>query len=138
MCWSIAVRPRKCSLLCPILSGLELTYDGDGANTEIARDPSFDADASSYTASVGHTTDRITVAATTNNDSAVVANRDTADAEGVDDCHLVALAVGRNTIRVRVTAQDGNTVQTYTVALTRSATSSYGAFNGLKETPVST
>ena len=42
-----------------------------------------------------------------------------ADADGVEDGHQVALAVGQNVIKVRVTSQDGSMTRTYTVTVTR-------------------
>ena len=121
------------------LSRLELTYDDGGTETAIVLDPSFDADTTSYAASVGNTVDRITVAATRNDDNAVVAYLDAdddpiADADDTEDGHQVALAVGQNTIRVRVTAENGNTTQNYSAVVSRAAASSDAALSRLELT----
>ena len=71
-----------------------------------------------YTALVGHAVMETTVTATASDDHASVE----VTPEDADDGTLgnqVALAVGETTISVEVTAQDGETTQTYTVMVTR-------------------
>ena len=69
-----------------------------------------------YTASVANDVDETTVTPTVNDDGAAYAIKlgGVADADGV-----IPLAVGSNVITIEVTAEDGNTVKTYTVTVTR-------------------
>ena len=71
-----------------------------------------------YTASVENDVTETTVSATANDGGAtyVIKLDGTEDADGT-----VSLAVGANAITVEVTAEDGNTVKTYTVTVTRAA-----------------
>ena len=91
------------------LSGLELSGVDFGT---------FDPATSGYAAEAGHDATETTVTPTTNDDGAtyVVKLDGVADADGV-----IPLAVGSNVIAVEVTAEDGNTVKTYTVTVTRAA-----------------
>ena len=104
------------------LSALSLA-DGDGNTVPLS--PAFDAATTSYTASAANTVARITVAAT-ENDGGAEANyfdgSDNAltDADGNDaNGFQVDLKAGANTIKVKVTAEDNDTTQTYTVVVTR-------------------
>ena len=102
------------------LSTLELS---DGTNP-IALHQTFDAQTTAYTAEVGNTVGTITVRPTTNDDYATVAyldaaNRVLADTDTNTDHHQVALDVGANTIKVRVTAENTTTTKTYTVRVNR-------------------
>ena len=102
------------------LSTLELS---DGTNP-IALHQTFDAQTTTYTAEVGNTVGTITVTPTTNDDYATVAyldaaNRVLADTDTITDHHQVALDVGANTIKVRVTAENTTTTKTYTVRVNR-------------------
>ena len=86
--------------------------------------PAFTASVTGYTATVGNAVETVTVTATRNHDDAAVAYLDEndsvlADADAGTPGQQVALSVGANTIKVRVTAQDQSTTQTYTVVLTR-------------------
>ena len=76
----------------------------------------FDADTISYSAGVGTDVNETTVTATPNHSGAgyVVSLGDTRFDDGV-----VPLTVGDNVVTVEVTAQDGETRQTYTVTVTR-------------------
>ena len=89
--------------------------------------PVFPSGTTAYTASVGYTVSRITVTATTTDSGATVTFLDgndaaLADADGVTNGHQVDLEVGANVIKVKVTAEDGDTTRTYTVTVTREAT----------------
>ena len=89
--------------------------------------PVFPSGTTAYTASVGYTVSRITVTATTTDSGATVTFLDgnaaaLADAAGVTNGHQVDLEVGANVIKVKVTAEDGDTTRTYTVTVTREAT----------------
>ena len=71
-----------------------------------------------YNASVANGVDETTVTPTVNHDGATYAIKlgGATDADGV-----IPLAVGSNVITVEVTAEDGNTVKTYTVTVNRAA-----------------
>ena len=56
------------------------------------------------------------------------------DADVAKDDFQVALAVGANTIKVKVTAEDGDTIETYTVVVTRAALVP-GQVTGVEVTP---
>ena len=76
----------------------------------------FDSDTTSYTAEVGNDLAETTVSPTLNDAGATYAVR--LDGE-VDDDGIVPLSVGENAISVVVTAEDGETIRTYTVTVTR-------------------
>ncbi len=104
------------------LRALALT-DGDG--DAVALTPAFAIDEVSYTASVATAVDKITVTATPNHaNAAEPVFLDGTDAT-LSDPDLgtpgfqVALAEGENTIKVKVTAEDPHTTETYTVVVTR-------------------
>ncbi len=97
---------------------------GDEHGSAIALDPTFESGKTSYTASVGNAVAEITVTPELSDDDATVAYLDgsdsaIADADTGATGQQVALAVGPNTIKVKVTAEDGAT-QTYTVVVSRS------------------
>ena len=80
----------------------------------------FKSGTTSYTASVGYTVARITVASTTSNVNATVEFLDGDDNTlSTADTVQVDLSVGENTIKVEVTAQDGVATETYTITVTR-------------------
>ena len=82
--------------------------------------PAFKSGTTSYTASVGYTVARITVASTTSNVNATVEFLDGDDNTlSTADTVQVDLSVGENTIKVEVTAQDGVATETYTITVTR-------------------
>ena len=92
-----------------------------------------------YTTSVISSVDEITVLPTVSESNATVAYlnaSDTAltDADVAKDDFQVALAVGANTIKVKVTAEDGDTIETYTVVVTRAALVP-GQVTGVEVTP---
>ena len=91
------------------LSGLTLSGIDFGA---------FDSATTGYTASVANDVSQTTVTPTTNDDGATYVVK----LSGVtDDDRVIPLAVGANVITVEVTAEDGNTIKTYTVTVTRAA-----------------
>lgn len=68
--------------------------------------------------------EQVTVTPTTNNSNATVEYLDENDAaiddaDSVEDGHQVALDVGGNTVRAKVTAEDTTTTQTYTIVVRR-------------------
>ncbi len=88
-------------------------------------DPAFDRMTDSYTASVEHLQSPITLIATASDPvNAKVEFLDgddmpLADADGNTAGHQVDLAVGENTSKIKVTAEDGLTTRTYTLVVTR-------------------
>jgi LEA14-like dessication related protein len=80
--------------------------------------PAFAAATTSYSASVGNATTSITATPTVSDGSASVTVNGVAVASG-NASGAIALAVGANTITTVVTAQDGSTLKTYTVTVTR-------------------
>ena len=91
-----------------MLSGLSLSG--------IDLSPAFASGAHAYTAGVANDVAETTVAPTTSDDGASYAIR----LDGmVDPDGQVPLAEGSNVITVEVTAEDGNSVQEYTVTVTR-------------------
>ncbi|WP_424101059.1 BspA family leucine-rich repeat surface protein [Planktomarina sp.] len=77
--------------------------------------PSFASGTTAYTASVANSVSSITVSPTTSDANATVT------VNGAAPTTPVSLAVGSNAVTVQVTAQDGFTTQSYTVAVTRAA-----------------
>ena len=110
------------------LSGLTLSGVDFGAFAPAVTD---------YTADVGNDVTETTVTATTSDDGAnYVIKLDGA----VDEDGVVPLAEGSNVITVEVTAEDGQTMKTYTVTVTRAAAppaaSTDAALSGLTLTGV--
>ena len=115
------------------LSGLELE-DNNGA--AITLSPGFSSTTTSYTASVANAVDKITMVPEVNDSNATYEFQDSggtalADADDMEDDFQVDLDVGANTIKVKVTAEDGNTTDTYTVVVTRAATSTDATLSAL-------
>ena len=86
--------------------------------------PTFSTSTTSYTVSVGYEITGTTLNATTSHDSAVVAILDSSDsylpdADENTPGHQMHLIVGENTFKVKVTAEDDTTVQTYTITIVR-------------------
>ena len=94
----------------------------------------FASSTTGYTASVANDVAETTVTPTTNDDGATYEIK----LGGVADAdRVIPLAVGSNVITVEVTAEDGNTVKTYTVTVTRAAPPSTDAtLSGLALTRV--
>ena len=85
--------------------------------------PVFTSGVTSYTASVANTVTSLTVAATESDAMATTKVRGLSVVPGAASSAIL-LSVGANTIAIEVTAQDGVTIKTYTVTVTRAATSS--------------
>ena len=119
---SVTVRLREVAALSSdaTLSGLTVT----GGGSELV---TFVSGTTTYTASVANDVDEVTVTAALNDSGASIEYLDgddatLTDADTSDPGHQVALAVGDDTvIKVKVTAEDGNATQTYTVTVTRAA-----------------
>ena len=95
----------------------------DGAS-DLTLTPAFASDTTSYAVSVGYAVDEVTVKPSKSDDNATVEYLDAsdnalADADATERGQQAALAVGENTIKVKVTAEDRPTTQTYTVTVTR-------------------
>ena len=86
----------------------------------------FASSTTSYTAQVANSVSQTTVTPTVSHSGAshVIKLGGVTDADGVID-----LSVGSNVITVEVTAEDGQTTQTYTVAVTRAASERVGQEN---------
>ncbi|ACM21054.1 cytochrome c, 20 heme-binding sites [Geotalea daltonii FRC-32] len=82
--------------------------------------PSFASGTTSYTASVTNATSSITVTPTVQDTTATIKVNGATVASG-SASGAITLTVGSNTIDTQVTAQDGTTIKTYTVVVTRAA-----------------
>jgi gliding motility-associated-like protein len=90
--------------------------------------PVFSSVTGSYTASVANSVTSITLTPTTGDATASVTVNGTAVTSG-SASGSIALSVGTNIITTVVTAQDGTTVQTYTVTVTRAQSSNANLSN---------
>ncbi len=120
--WTTFVQSKKIAITgyakTTSLSGLMLSHG--------MLSPTFAAEgATAYTATVPNTVDEITVTATLRQNNATLAYLDENDAALADadaaTGHQVSLAVGVNTIKVKVTEAGGTTTKTFTVKVTRTA-----------------
>ncbi len=88
--------------------------------TGVRLTPGFTSGVTSYAGAVGYTVSRTTVVATSSDTNAAVViidgNGNTLAGVGMADLDL---SVGENVFQVRVTAQDGVAIETYTVTVTR-------------------
>jgi len=82
--------------------------------------PTFDPGTNSYTATVTNGTGSLTVTPTTGDATATVTVNGTPVTSGSASANL-PLAIGSNTINTVVTAQDGTTINTYTITVTRAS-----------------
>ena len=101
------------------LSGLTVN---DGSSN-LTLTPAFASDMTAYTASVGNAVEQVTVTPKKGDNNATVEYLDASDLTLPDADtaagQQAAVAVDDNTIKVKVTAEDGTTTQTYTVTVTR-------------------
>ena len=107
------------------LTGMELEKTG-GLHAVVE---GFDSTHLSYAASVANSVSQTTVAPTVNHSGAtyVINLNGVTDEDGV-----ISLSVGSNIITIEVTAEDGETTRTYTVAVTRAdAVSTDATLSGL-------
>ena len=100
------------------LSALALT-DPDDANVGYVLTPAFDAAIDTYTASVASGVTAVTVTPELADENATFSYVPSVDSDTGSEGHQVALLVGENPIEVEVTAEDGNSTETYTVTVTR-------------------
>ena len=87
--------------------------------------PSFSSSTTSYTSSVADTVTSTTVTPTVTDANATVTVNGTTVASAATSA-AIALATGSNIIPVIVTAQDGTTVQTYSITISRAAAAAGG------------
>ena len=90
----------------------------DNNGTGITLTPTFVSDTTDYMASVANGIDAVTLTAMTNDSNAMVAITSDDDTTSPGEA-VLPLTVGSNTLTVTVTAEDGSTTETYTVAVTR-------------------
>ena len=89
--------------------------------------PDFSSSRTTYRFGVAGDSDEVTIAATTTHSSATWAVIEpSTDADTGTDGHQVDLTVGSNKVRVRGTAEDTTTTETYTVWIDRGVTTDYG------------
>ncbi len=91
--------------------------------------PTFASGTTSYTASVAFGVTTINITPTVNQANATVKVNGTATTSGT--ARTVSLSVGSNPIPVEVTAQDGTTIKTYTITVTRAAPSTNANLSSL-------
>ncbi len=105
---------KKIVRIAVLLSAALCMATGAGAG-QVSLDGAFDPDRATYSATVAHDVTEVTVNASPENPNARVT------VNGGDPATPVALAVGKNTIVVVVTAPDARYTRTYTVTVTREA-----------------
>lgn len=97
--------------------------------------PGFDAATLSYAASVSFATSSITVTPTVSEANATIQiqvnSGGYASVASAGTSSALALNVGSNTIDVKVTAQDGTTIKTYTITVSRAKADQVITFNAL-------
>ena len=134
----IAIRGTRLLSDDATLSDLRLSH----GSITVPLNRAFDAATTQYTASVAYGVSSLTVTPTTNEMNATVGYFDASDTD-LDDAdantpsHQVNLERGSNTLKVKVTADDGNTTETYTVVVTREPPTVPEAPEGFGATPVS-
>ncbi len=91
-----------------------------------ALSPAFQTATLSYTADVSATVTAVSLVATSTNNAAIIKIDGVVTPSGTAS-QLLSLSPGANGFNIEVTAEDGVTVQTYTVTVTRAATTSSDA-----------
>ncbi len=139
---TISVGSKIYSFNMPPPASADATLSGLALSDGTLR-PGFAADETEYRAAVGNGVSQVTVTPTATDAAATVTYLDgsdaaLADADSGTPGHQVAAAVGSTTFKVKVTAADGNTVETYTVVIERDSAAAYGwtptrDFNGPTE-----
>ena len=99
----------------------------DARDNPVALDPTFAAATTSYTATVPYSVSGIKVEPTANHSNATIAylddrNETLPDAVTRTSVFDLDLSVGENVVKVRVTAEDGTTTETYTVRIRKEKT----------------
>jgi hypothetical protein len=103
------------------LSALDLSYG--------RLSPGFSAEVTSYSTSAPYSVSAIDVTATAAGQAASITINGAATTSGIP--HTVSLIVGLNVVNIEVTAQDGYTVKTYTINITRAQPSHDASLNSL-------
>ena len=104
------------------LSALALT---DASDNAVALVPAFASGTTSYSATVANSVSRIKVEPTANDSNADIEYLDDGDATladadtGTADVFDFVLSAGANVVKVKVTAEDSSTTETYTVRIRR-------------------
>ena len=117
---TVTLRLRAATETDASLNALSVTHSGGSVRLR----PAFAPGTVEYQASVANPVDEVTVAATANVAAAEVAYLDgdgaaIADADTNTPGREVALEVGATVVEVKVTAEDGTTMRTYRVTVTR-------------------
>ncbi len=102
--------------------------------SSVTLSPTFAGGTTSYTSTVAYSVNSVTISATKSNGGATIEYRlGTAGAFTTlnSGTSSVSLAVGANTVEVKVTAEDGSTTKTYSVVITRSVESSDSTLSSL-------
>ena len=122
----IAVRGRAATAASTdaTLSALALR---DASNNAVALSPAFASATTSYNATVANSVSRIKVEPTANDSNATIEYLDDSDATlpdadtGTADVFDFVLSEGSNVVKVKVTAEDRSTTETYTITVNRQA-----------------
>ena len=119
------------------INGSAVTTDNDATLRVLSASPDtlspeFAPTTLAYSVSVGNSISQITLLSTALDVNATVeflgsGDQSLADADANVEGHQVNLALGANTIKVKVTARNGTTTKIYTVTVTRSLTASTDA-----------
>ena len=113
----------------PSLSALTLK---DASDNAVALSPSFASGTTSYNAKVANSVSQIKVEPTVNDSNATIEYLDDSDST-LDDADTntavfdFGLNVGSNVVKVKVTAEDGTTTQTYTINVNRETLNNHDA-----------
>ena len=124
---TVTLRLRAATETDATLRALRVTHS-DGS---VRLSPAFAPETEEYRASVANPVDEVTVAATANVAAAEVAYLDASDTAIPDTDTMtpgreVDLEVGATVVEVKVTAEDGTTMRTYRVTVTRRAVDAPG------------
>ena len=99
----------------------------DARDNAVALDPTFAATTTSYAATVPYSVSRMKVEPTVNDSNATIAylddrNATLPDANTRTSVFDLDLSVGQNVVKVKVTAEDGTTTETYTLRIRKEET----------------
>ena len=130
---AVTLRLRAATETDATLSALSVTHAGE----DVALHPAFAPGQLAYRVLVANPVNEVTVAATATVAAAEVAYLDASDMAIPDTDTMtpgreVALEVGATVVEVKVTAEDGTTMRTYRVTVTRRAVDAAGAEGELR------
>ena len=109
----VPLRPAVGALLLAVAMWIAAGATDAGAQEQVSLNPPFDPLTLNYTATVPHDVTEVTFDLRTQN------SRATVTVNGGDPATPVQLAVGENTIKIVVTAEDARYTRTYTIVVTR-------------------